>query len=351
MAVEGRYGTLELKREWGMPTAVGTQALAGDAITLDNQSFWRGDRVLLMSQRGIPIVQSGDTYARCPDGYSFYDDGVFDTGPAVAARTAGDQFYAASDSAAFYETDIPTAADVYCHMSRDDLDDCQFYDTEMQAWNSRKSDRLEVANVDFGSLLFVPAPSGFYNSDLVAQGVAGLPTDIANDGEIGIDEFWPVDVRAQITEILEAQTEASDWKCVASLTGWVFEMNTAVLDQTAIGERFGEAVKGLLRGAGSVNAFMDNSSRDKTFDSSSLLKLTLMTEEGSKAKARFRISANNSKNKCNDASLQSVSSTLYYLADILFSKSSVNIAATEAITISAEFVSTGTCKIGTDMDR
>lgn len=345
MAVEGRYGTLELKREWGMPTAVGPQAITGDAITLDNQAFWRGDRVMLLSQRGIPVVQAGDSYASCPDGYSFYNDGVFDTGPGVAARTVGDQFYAANDSAAFYETDIPVDTELYCYLSRDDLDDCQFYGTEMQAWDSQKTDRLEVANLDFGSLLFVPAPSGFYDSALVAQAVSELPTDIADDGEIGVDEFWPVDVSDEVAETLDAQTDASAWKCVASLTGWVFEMNTAVLDQTAIGERFGEAVKGLLRGAGSIEAFMDCSSRDQTFDSSSLLKLTMMVEEGSKAKARFRIAANQSTDNC------SPNPTLYYLADILFSKSSVNIAATEMITVSAEFVSTGSCKIGTDSDR
>ena len=345
MAIEGRYGTLELKREWANPTAVGSQALAGDAITLDNQSFWRGDRVLLISQRGIPVVQNGDAYARCPDGYSFYNDGVFDTGPGVAARTVGGQFYATSNGSAFYETDIPADTELYCYMSRDDMDDCQFYDTEIQAWSGSANNRLNVANVDFGSLLFTPAPSGFYDADLVEAATEAVPVDVAKSGEIGVSEFWPISIRDQVRETLDAQTEASDWKCTASLTDWVFEMNTAVLDQTAIGERFGEAVKGLLRGAGSVNAFMDSSARDKNFDSSALLKLTLMTEEGSKAKARFRIAANQSSDNC------SVSPTLYYLADILFSKSSVNIAATEMITISAEFVSTGTCKIGTDVDR
>ena len=343
MAIAGRFGTLELKREWGTPTAVSTKAISGsDAITLENQCFWRGDRVLMMSQRGMPFRQDGEAYARCPDGYSFYDDGVFATGPAVEARTIGGAFYATADSAAFYETDLVNDTDSYVFMARDEMDDVQFYASEIDAWGGELSTRLIVDNVDFGSLLFVPAPSGAYASELVAQGVAALPPDIADDGEITIDEFWPVETRNQIRNTLHDLTEASDWKCVSSLTDWVFEMNVGMLDQTAIGERFGAQAKGLLNGAGSLNAVMDASARTGSFDSSSLLKFALMTEEGSKAQAKFQIAGeqNGTAADCQK------SPGLHYLVDLLVSKSSVNISVTDAIRTSIEFVSTGTCKIG-----
>lgn len=346
MAIAGRYGTLELKREWAAPTAVSTGAITGDAITLENQCFWRGDRILLMSQRGMPILLDGEAYARCPDGYSFYNDGVFDTGPGVAARTVGDQFYAASDSAAFYETDLVKDDRQYCHMSRNEMDDVQFYQKEEESWAGEAINRYDVANIDFGSLLFVPSPSGTFDNSLVTKGIENLPPDIADNGEITVEEFWPDDVRNNVRELINDQSRASDWERVTSLTGWIFEMNAGVLDQSAIGDKFGEHVKGLLQGAGSLEGVMDCSEEGQNLDSSALLKYALMTEEGSKAKARFTIATTQAR--CvNDGGAGTRSPAMQYLADILVSNSAINITTDDLIRVNIEFIATGTCKLGT----
>ena len=198
---------------------------------------------MLMSQRGMPILLDGEAYARCPDGYSFYNDGVFDTGPGVAARTVGDQFYAASDSAAFYETDLAKDTRQYCHMSRNEMDDVQFYQKEEEAWAGDASNRYDVANIDFGSLLFVPSPSGTFDNSLVTEGIENLPPDIADSGEITVEEFWPNDVRDNVREQINVQSGASDWEHVTSLTGWVFEMNANSVSMSKVYYRELEVLK------------------------------------------------------------------------------------------------------------
>ena len=342
MAVEGRKGIVELSREWPAPTVLADQRLQrGDSPSLDltDLAFQSGDEVLLVSLRGVPLGIGINGAAPCPDGHAFWTGGETAVGPALAARTVNGGFWSANPSARFWESaqtvGFQQTATAYIH--RDEMDDVRLYSTELDAINGGTQGLIPLRNVSPGPMLILPASSrAGYEAAALALLQAIGDAEIT-DGEQPAQNLAPV---PQVLADTAADAEARGWLMQCDLTGWVFDMNATTLDLEAIGQSFGDYAKGVAKGAGSFNGEMDHSRVTGEQSGLGLLRLMMLTQQGSKARARFQLVDQRSSNVA-----EHVKERIFYETDILLGSSSVNTSATDVILISAQFVATGQIRL------
>jgi hypothetical protein len=98
-----------------------------------------------------------------------------------------------------------------------------------------------------------------------------------------------VDLPDEMASVSE-DPEQRGWSILVGCREWTLQTDPTVLDTTAIGEDFGDSVKDVIRGSGSFNGFIPVSNADSaSFDARGLIRLMLMSETGSKARARLRV--------------------------------------------------------------
>jgi hypothetical protein len=344
MALLGYEGIVELSREWPAPTALADERLqrgATPSLNLIAQAFQSGDEVLVVSLRGVPLGIGTSAAAPCPDGHAFWTGGVTAVGPALTARTTGGTFWGADPSLPFYESastvgfQQTTTAFIY----RDAMDDVQFYSTEIDAINGGSTGLIPLRNVSPGPMLILPASAAAgYNAAALTllQSIADI--DIP-DGE------QPAENLATVPQVLSdtaADVAERGWLMQCDLTSWVFETDVAQLDETAIGQDFGESAKGLLRGAGNFNANLNYDFISGSNSSVGMLRLVMLTGQGSKARARFQIADQRNSNP------PAIRERLFYETDILLNKATVNTQADDIIRLSSDFVATGRIQLVTE---
>jgi hypothetical protein len=348
MALLGVHGAVSFSREWGLPAAVDNSRLVsrpeGTVLDLGEPAFWSGDRVLLLCQRGVPLALLQGTqagFAPCPGGYSFYGGGEFEVGPVSRRRQSTGNTYVGNASAPFYDN-TPLVNSAYVYIHRDEMDDVTFYSSQDDAINGSGSSFIPLLKLDVGALIVLPAPEGNYAQSLVNEILSFAAPSIFSEqeNEVAGDQFLSQSISDQISVFLEESSAISGWKQVANLTSWVFETNVDVLDQNAIGQKFGESAKGALKGAGSFNAIVDSKQNYELFGPSSLLRLMLLTGVGAKANAKFIVAdSSSSENDCEQGKV------IYYETPIIISNSTVDTSVTEIITMTIQFVATGKIRL------
>lgn len=372
MAVLGYEGLVELSREWPAPTALADERLqrgVNPSLDLTDQAFQSGDEVLLVALRGVPLGVGVSDYAPSPDGHAFWTDTGTAIGPALAARTAGDGFWNADPSLAFWESAATVGFEqtATAFLSRDEMDDVRFYSTEIDAINGGSRGLIPLRNVSPGVMLILPVPNfgepvGFVTlggdtmaalngTELITQAtkavyIAAALQLLEEIASLDISEGEePAENLAPLPQVLideASDPEERGWLIQCDLTGWVFETDAAQLDETAIGQVFGESAKGILRGAGSFTGNINN--RYVTGENSSIgmLRLVTLTGQGSKARARFQIAGERTPYSA------SATERLFYETDILLNKSSINTQFDDIIQFTAEFVATGRIQLAKD---
>jgi hypothetical protein len=133
--------------------------------------------------------------------------------------------------------------------------------------------------------------------------------------------------------------ENRDWKLQCDLEEWVMSIDASNLDITAIGDTFGEHIKSLVRGAGSLQFLAEHSYVDTEQDGLALLRLVLLTQNQCNTKARFYLY------KDRTAPSPRIDGSVYYECDILLTNTRLNTRATEAIAGTADFVATSEIKL------
>jgi hypothetical protein len=141
------------------------------------------------------------------------------------------------------------------------------------------------------------------------------------------------------SRILTVTPDKRGWYFQAFIRDWALNIDASTLDMTAIGETFGEATKALVRGAGSMSFILEHMLKAQAQDPLALLRLVLLTQDGSKASAKFYLMKDREAASCSD--LTQLGGTVYYQTDILFSSSQLNVRATDMIEGSTDFVATG----------
>ena len=370
MAVEGRKGIVELSREWPAPTALDDARLqrgASPSLDLTDQAFQSGDEVLLLSLRGVPLGVGVNGAAPCPVGHAFWPGGDTAVGPALAARSAGGGFWSADLAQPFWESAATVGLQQFtsAFIHRDELDDVRFYSSEIDAINGGNEGLIPLRNISPGTMLILPATAAgnalyittlsggrittLAESPLVTLGSGGeyataaLQLLQAITGMPIPDGEQPAANLAEVPDVLTAaasDAEQRGWLVQCDLTGWVFEMDATQLDETAIGQAFGETAKGVLRGAGSFNGEVDHSRIAGEQSGLGLLKLMMLTAQGSKARARFQL-----MDQRTSTVAEHVKERVFYETDILMGRTSVNTQATDVIRLTGEFIATGRIRL------
>jgi hypothetical protein len=341
MAILGYEGIVELSREWPAPTVLADSRLqrgSSPSLDLSDQAFQSGDEVVIIALRGVPLGIGTAGFAPCPDGHAFWTGGETAVGPALAARTTGGTFWSANAGAPFWESQatVGFVQSVIAFVSRDELDNVRFYSNEVDAINGEAQGLIPLRNVSPGPMLILPASmaTGYNAAALqLLQLIAGLEIP---GGEQPAENLAPV---PEILTDTAADVEERGWLMQCDLTNWVFETDVAQLDETAIGQDFGESAKGMLRGAGSFNANLSHEFVSGSNSSVGMLRLVMLTGQGSKARARFQIA-----DQRNSGS-SSIPERLFYETDILLSKATVNTQFDDVIRISSDFVATGRIRL------
>jgi hypothetical protein len=350
MAILGTGGTVELNREWPLPAIIRDNRIAGGAklgLDVEEPAFWSGDKVLVFCERGVPFDTAGGNQPDCPSGYSFYGTGPYIVGPAITARTSGNGFYgnlASANIQPFYEraqqVGLTKVFEAYVH--RDAMDNLRFYSNEIDAINGDTQGLVKLFNVAFGKLVIAIA-----NNDTGYRQFLANTAAKALSGEITVllDE-QSVSPLPDVIEAIVSDPEVRGWKRQCDLNEWVFEVDAGQLDQTSVGDTFGEYAKGLLSGSGSFAAEVANDIGIEDQPSSAMLKLLTLTARGAKASARFLMG--DGTQALSGAARQE---KLYYQTDILFFRTQVTTAAGELIRLRAEFIATGQIRVVSGKDE
>ena len=344
MALLGYEGIVELSREWPAPTALADERLqrgASPSLDLTDLAFQSGDAVLLVSLRGVPLGIGINGAAPCPDGHAFWTGGVAPAGPALTARASGGTFWSSNTSLPFWESSASTGLQqtTTAYLNRDELDDVRFYTTEIDAINGSSAALIPLRNVSPGSMLILPASAATGYNAAALQLLQAINNLNIPYGEQPAENLAPV---PEILTDTAADVEERGWLLQCDLTSWVFETDVAQLDETAIGQDFGESAKGLLRGAGNFSANLSYDFIAGSNSSVGMLRLVMLTGQGSKAKARFQLADQR------NSSPPFIRNRLFYETDILLNKATVNTQADDIIRLSSDFVATGRVQLVTE---
>tara|TARA_E500000318_G_scaffold84929_2_gene80799 strand:- start:3016 stop:4137 length:1122 start_codon:yes stop_codon:yes gene_type:complete len=369
MAVLGSGGVLELSRETPQPLALAIARFNATAsppsISLANQGYWTGDRVVIASSDGLPFDVNEDGYADCPDGHAIYRGSQWLTGPARAFYTGAD-----TDSSDFYHygyslltqdgdaivtqsgdtllfpglaggedwynqsatTGLASTFDAYIY--RDELDRITFFPTENAAYTAEASDRIEMKKVNFGNFVIAAysANAGYTAAmNSVASSVDALTL---------INSEQSLEQTITMPALFDTLCETDrTWVLQCGLQEWALSIDAANLDTTAIGDTFGENVKALVRGAGTLQFIVDHRDQANELDAMTLLRLVLLTENQCNTNAKFYLYKNR-----NEVGTQ-INGSAYYQCDVLLTNTRVNTRATDLIAGTADFVATSEIKL------
>ena len=134
---------------------------------------------------------------------------------------------------------------------------------------------------------------------------------------------------------------SDDWgpyKCVADIREWSLELDAPAVDTTGVGTKFGEAVKSLVSGGGTIDFLVDRACHENLEEPEVLMQLLLMTKQGAEANAKFYLV--NTGEDCDQ-----VAGSLYYECKILITRNAINLRPTEIVACTATFVTTEEIKL------
>lgn len=365
MAVLGNGGVLEISREIQKPVALSWQRLnigtTPYTITFANQSYWPGDRIILAADDGLPIDLNGDGYADCPDGHGIYRGSIWRTGPSRAfyvgtdidlspfynnqnygfttqngdpiTTQAGDHltgYTGLNNEQDFYNTatttGLTTQTDGY--MSRDILDRIRIW-TEEAAGHSGTGTEKVLINVKPKNFVIAKYSANASYTSAIDTAIASI-ADLIVDGEVLLESLITVPNGFNAL----CADENRDWKLQCDLQEWILSIDADNLDITAIGQTFGESVKALVRGAGSLQFFADHRQIDAEQDSLAILRLVMLTQNQCNTKAKFYLYEDR------EVTNSQIKGSVYYEFELLLTNTRLNTRPTEVIAGTADFVAT-----------
>lgn len=294
MAILGVGGQLKLKREAPDPiTLTGSNInTATNSITAGSATFWSGDSVTLTSSAGLPFdINTALAGPDCPDGHGTYFGSAWRLASNRSHITSeSSNFYKVSDASQFYvrtsDVGLTTSATFYCYV--DQVGRLSFYSTRANALRGATDNRIPIFNVDFGTMQ------------------------------------------------LSLNSSPSDWYIQSLLREWSLNLTAPEVDTTGVGERFGDAVKSVVSGGGSLDFIIDRREDAGSYDPTALLNLLLMTEKGCKADAEFWMI----DNRVDNAGTL-LPGDLYYETQLMVTSIAINTRPDEIIAGSLNFVTVG----------
>lgn len=371
MAVLGTGGFLDISREIPNAMALSWQRLnigsTPYTITFASPSYWQGDRIILASNGGLPIDLNGDGYADCPDGHGIYRGSIWRNGPSRAFYTGPDTdtspfyrqlvantlttqsgdtlitqsgdtlvgFVGNENNNDFYNTAATTGLteQIDGYMSRDLLDRIRLWTTEAAAHTQSGTEKA-LLNVK---------PKNFVIANYVdnASYTAAIDSAIASIANFVIAGEVVLSTLIALPSGFDVACDDAnrDYNFQVQLKQWILSVDAENLDTTAIGQVFGENVKSLVRGAGSIDFMAEHQSVANEQDTLALLRLVLLLQNQCNTKARFYLFKNR-----NEPSPK-IDGSVYYECEILLTNTNLNAQVGDLLTGTADFVATSEIEI------
>ena len=401
MAVLGVGGRLELRREAPEACVIYSDDIniGSDTATLHCEGYWPGDKVVISGPDGLPIFIDG--VPQCWDCVASYRQGVL-----YVARNRDqisdndDQFYksaseeyitgeAGTDSntpktetAWFYyrgenqqDFDDGPGSSIEGYLCIDSLDRISLYRDRCSALSCcgdplfSWSENAQILDFDF--VVINPFGSGEYqNAILACLGEIGeyIYNDVCDDDSVDPDHLVtsickdpPLYLKpvADTPEYDNADVQPRGnvnqgphplWVVMCEIREYTLNLDAPSVDTTGVGEKWGNSVKSLVSGGGSVEFFIDRTCLDETTgDARYIMRLLLMTQKGAKAHAKFFLISDDCETSCSPCSkagcAPELRGSLWYETDIYITQNAINVRPTEILAGSAQFVTTGEIKL------
>ena len=355
MPVLGHGGQLRLKREAPEATVLRPSdvQIASKSVFMRNPAFWSGDEITLSCANGLPLDISGSG-PDCPDGYGTYYGGDWFLGSnRDHIVTEASNFYDANNAVQFYmrqeESGITTSITYYIY--RDQLDRISFYLTRAAALKGATAERATLYKVDFNALIISATGTAEYenamalcSTDIGNYAFSDVQdeTTLASICDFAPEYIYPTASNTEydnmnLTPRYHVNTEGGVWMIQAQLTEWALNLTAPEVDITPVGEKFGDSVKSLVTGGGTMDFLIDRlATGENEADSTVLLNLLLLTEKGCKAKAEFYMIVDRP-----EGAVGVLPGDLFYETELLVTSVAVNTRATEIIAGSLNFVTVG----------
>ena len=349
MAVLGSGGRLLLRRD--APKAIvvspSTVHVESNSLVVDDRDFWTGDLVTINADRGVPFLD-GAGIPQCPDGCATY----FASDWYLASNRSHignfmEKFYKTSNTANFYAV-TPVEKSAFYYVYRDQLDRLSFYTTHAASLQGNRSQRVQLARVDWGAMII--APSGTTDYDNLVLSCAG---DIGDyrfsdvQDEVTLESIcaYAPDYESPLSGVEDydnAEIEPREripapmWRLMSDIQNWKLDLNASSIDATVVGEKFGESVKSLVTGGGTIDFLIDRKAwAVREADATMLMQLLTMTEKGCIAEAQFWM-----MNRPNEAQ-GLLAGELYYTTNLLITSVAINVRPEDIVAGTANFVTTG----------
>jgi hypothetical protein len=195
-------------------------------------------------------------------------------------------------------------------------------------------DQVTLSSADTLPLLGVGASSGTYwiRRDLLGR-ISFYPSPTA-----AINGRRDLQIRfndAAWTELDIVQTLPPP-QYVADILEWKLDLDAAAIDVTPIGVRFGENIKDLVTGAGSLRFQIERTNDDAVMNAIDTFNLLLLTQAGAKVSAQFWLLQDRPVIGCSEL----LPGSIYYECDILFVASSVTVTPDALIEGGVNFATT-----------
>lgn len=397
MAVLGSGGKLELRREAATPCIITPEDInpGNGSFDVRCEGYWSGDYIFIHSPDGLPIFIDGvpqrwDGVAMYglqsrlfiaenrdhiqPTNTNFYKQGAPTPSPAnTRTYYRGDTNFEDDDALFYYQgedADDNQTKELDGYICIDALGRLKLYASRCEglACCGESSLSFEEGGLILDFDFFVISHVGsveYQNAVGKCLDAIGeyLFSDIADDNPnfASICEDPPLYLRpvageaefgnADIQPRGEFNQEAEPlWTVLCDVREWSLNLDAPSVDTTGVGEKFGNSVKSLVSGGGSVEFFIDRKCYKSGVDNGLyLMRLLLMTQmNGCKAKAKFYMidREQNCGINCND----SLGGALWYETEILVVQNAVNLRPDELIAGTANFVTTGEIKLLSGQD-
>ena len=247
MALLGTGGILELSREWPEPMALTSAAINFTAtpqtISLGNDRYWSGDRVLLHFPDGSPY-DGGN-----PAGRAMYFGSIYELSASKAHVTAlDDQYYQASNSVLFYDTSaVQNTASGYIYI--DPLGRIRLFTDELSARNLNTANEKALSLISAGNFVVTRYSTNSTYTAAVASAANSIQPLTLPSASQPLEDVLTVPAGFAV---VSDDPDQRGWLFQCDLEDWALDIDSSSLDMTAIGETFGEQVKALVRGAGTM---------------------------------------------------------------------------------------------------
>lgn len=371
MAVLGSGGKLVLKRKAPDPFLVAAREVDYDRNHLQESApgYWTGDKV---STLGLPHYVEGTQWPTKQEGYASYFGSKWFLGPNRNHITDHDDYFykrgtesypdsQEADDAQFYARAGDTAdgdilpqddePEYFVHIN--ELGYMSFYEDRCYAMAGCPQGRVDIVNCA-GPIGIGPHGSATYNNawatcfnDLV-NAAEYLVRDSAYEGYVpchdlefeaaGTDDYDNAEI-----DYTGLPDRGYMWQVLCDIREWSLQLNAENVEVTSISEKWGNSVKSLVTGGGSVEFFIDRECFPEGMNNGlPLMEMLLMTEKGCEATAEFWMISRGADCQWDNCKMPG---DLYYEADILVTQNSVNLRPTDLIVGTANFVTTGEIKL------